>query len=184
MASMGTRAKKTSRKASRSQSKGGSRDTRLSEVTSLFHHLGNFVALRILGLVDEENSVAQIGTAVALDPSDIRHHLAILHDHGLVSFRRQGRQDLCFLTDRGRRVLDLVRWLVYIEWPRDEAPVSSTPIDPALLKDVGDLVDDPEAWFRTPNVAFEGRRPIELLGTPDEATLRNRILAAKLGMFS
>jgi DNA-binding transcriptional ArsR family regulator len=183
MASTGTRTKKTSGKASRSQSGGGSGDTRLAEVTSLFQHLGNPVALRILGLVDDESSVAQIGTAVALDPSDIRHYLAILHNHGLVSSRRQGRQDLCFLTDRGRRVLELVRWLVYVEWPRDEAPVG-TPIDPALLKDVGGFVDDPEAWFRTPNAAFEGRRPIELLGTPNEATLRNRILAAKLGMFS
>jgi hypothetical protein len=45
-------------------------------------------------------------------------------------------------------------------------------------------VDDPESWFRTPNPAFAGRQPIELLGTAEEPMLRNRIEAAKLGMFS
>ena len=60
----------------------------------------------------------------------------------------------------------------------------STPIERELLEDVRGFVDDPEEWFRTPNAAFEGRRPIELLGTPDESRLRNRIEAAKLGMFS
>jgi hypothetical protein len=57
-------------------------------------------------------------------------------------------------------------------------------IDPALLKDVGDFVDDPEGWFYIPNAEFEGRMPIELLGNDEEARLRNRIEAAKLGMFS
>jgi hypothetical protein len=57
-------------------------------------------------------------------------------------------------------------------------------IDPALLKDVGDFVDDPETWFHRPNMEFEGRAPIELLGTPDEARLRERIEAAKLGLFT
>src|SRR5262249_56265740 len=102
---------------------------------------------------------------------------------GRVSLRREGKLDFYSLTDRGRRVLELVRWLVYVEPPRNEAP-ATTAIDPALLEDVGGLVDDPEAWFRTPNVAFEGRQPIELIGTPDEPRLRDRILAAKLRMFS
>jgi hypothetical protein len=57
-------------------------------------------------------------------------------------------------------------------------------IDPSLLNDVGGFVNDPEAWFYTPNEAFEGRRPVGLLGTADEPRLRNRIEAAKLGMFS
>jgi hypothetical protein len=57
-------------------------------------------------------------------------------------------------------------------------------IDRTLLKDVGAFVDDAERWFRTPNPAFEGRPPIELLGTDDEPRLRNRIAGDKLGMFS
>lgn len=57
-------------------------------------------------------------------------------------------------------------------------------IDPALIKDVGGFVNDPRAWFLTPNGEFEGRKPIELLGTPDEERLRNRIEASKLGLFS
>jgi hypothetical protein len=57
-------------------------------------------------------------------------------------------------------------------------------IDPALLEDVEGLVDDAEAWFHTPNPVFEGRKPIELIGTLEEARLRNRIEMAKHGMFS
>jgi hypothetical protein len=62
--------------------------------------------------------------------------------------------------------------------------VVDPPIDPALLRDVAGFVDDPGLWFHTPNPEFELRTPIELLGTPDEARLRNRIQAAKLGLFS
>ena len=67
----------------------------------------------------------------------------------------------------------------------EPASVPRPVIDPALLKDVGDFLDDPEAWFHTPNGEFEGRMPIELLGTPEEArssgTASRR---AKLGLFS
>lgn len=64
------------------------------------------------------------------------------------------------------------------------SPSELEKIDRALIEDVRGFVDDPIGWFRTPNDAFEGRRPIELLGTDDESRLRNRIEAAKLGMFS
>jgi energy-coupling factor transporter ATP-binding protein EcfA2 len=57
-------------------------------------------------------------------------------------------------------------------------------IDPEMLKDVGGLIEDPERWFRTPNVIFELRAPIELLGTPEESRIRERIEAAKLGFFT
>jgi Protein of unknown function (DUF2384) len=65
-----------------------------------------------------------------------------------------------------------------------DAKTASVPIERKLLEDVKGFVDDPEKWFRTPNADFEGRQPIELLGTDDEPRLRNRIEAAKLGMFS
>ena len=60
----------------------------------------------------------------------------------------------------------------------------SPSIDPALLEDVSSFVGDPLIWFDTPNPEFEGRRPVDMLGTQDEARLRNRIEAAKLGLFS
>ena len=117
------------------------------------------------------------------DPSTIPAHLAILRDAGLISSRREGGHGADSLTDRGQRVLELVRWLVYTP-TSSEAPAVATPIDPGLLDDLGGLIEDPEAWFRRPNAAFDGRRPIELLGTADERILRDRIAAAKLGMFS
>jgi hypothetical protein len=139
--------------------------------------------LTILALVDEVNSIAEIGATIAEDPSKIRDHLAVLRDDGLVALHREGGEDVYSLTGRGRRVLELVRWLVYVPSSPEEPP-AATPIDPDILDDVGGFVDDPEAWFRRPNANFDGRRPIDLLGTPDERALRDLIKAAKLGMFS
>ncbi len=182
MGMTGTKAKRT-KKTAPSPRSGDSPDPRVSRVTTLFKHLADPITLKILALVNEASNVARIAAAGAQDESAVRDQLAVLHNDGLVSLRRQGKQDLYVLTARGRRVLEMVRWLVYVEQPADEEPVT-TAIDPELLKDVGGLVDDPVGWFLTRNPEFEGRRPIELLGTPDEEWLRNRILAAKLGMFS
>lgn len=165
MGAAGTKAKKTTKKAAPSPRSGGSPDARLSKVTTLFEHLADPIYLRILALTDEESSVARIAAAGAQDESTVRDHLAVLRSDGLVSLRRQGKQDLYALTDRGRRVLEVVRWLVYVEQPPDKAPVT-TPIDPALLKDVGGLVNDPETWFLTPNMVFEGRAPSSCWAPP------------------
>jgi DNA-binding transcriptional ArsR family regulator len=183
MGTVRTKATKSGPKASRSPQNGSRPGTRLEEAATLLKDVGDPVCLTILALAGEESSLSEIGAAIAQDPSKIRGHLATLRKDGLVAVGRRGEQDLYSLTDRGRRVLDLVRWLVYVE-PTHEGTPTTTPIDPALLVDVGGIVDDPEAWFRTPNVVFEGRRPIDLLGTPDEPRLRDRIEAAKYGMFS
>jgi DNA-binding transcriptional ArsR family regulator len=183
MGAAGTKTKKTTKKPSPSPRNGATPDTRLFDVLDLLKHLSDPICLKVLALADEMSSVTEIGTAGGLDESVVRDHLAVLCNDRLVSLRRQGKQDVYSLTSRGLRVLELVRWLVYSEQPPDESSVA-TPIDPALLKDVGGLVTNPETWFRTPNVVFEGRAPIELLGTPDEQRLRDRIEAAKFGMFS
>jgi hypothetical protein len=93
-------------------------------------------------------------------------------------------------TDPGRRVGTMkdtkAKASKTIRGPRATKPKAEPwpAIDPVLLEEVGHFLDDPETWFHTPNAEFEGRMPIEMLGTPDEARLRNRIEAAKLGMFS
>ena len=114
-------------------------------------------------LAEEERSVAEIGSALEQAPSAMTYHLALLRHIGLILPGRMGKQDLYSLTDRGRRVVELARWLALDEQPRDEAPVT-TSIDPALRKDMGGMVDDPVGWFLTRNSEFEWRRPIELLG--------------------
>jgi DNA-binding transcriptional ArsR family regulator len=184
MATTGAKAKKTAGKASRSPRSGSSPAICVFEVSSVFKHLGDPICLSILFALDEEAcGIAQIGSALQQDPSAMTYQLALLRHVGLISPGRKGKQELYSLTDRGRRVVELARWLADDDQPRDEAPVT-TSIDSALLKDMGGMVDDPVGWFLTRNPEFEWRRPIELLGTPDEQWLRDRILAAKLGMFS
>lgn len=43
------------------------------------------------------------------------------------------------------------------------------------------LVDDPCAWAQQPNDQLGGRKPEELIGTPDEPRLRDLIRAIKYG---
>ncbi len=136
MGAAGTKAKKTTKKAAPSPRSGGSPDARLSKVTTLFEHLADPIYLRILALTDEESSVARIAAAGAQDESTVRDHLAVLRSDGLVSLRRQGKQDLYALTDRGRRVLEVVRWLVYVEQPPDRS-ASDHPDRPGFAQRCG-----------------------------------------------
>ncbi len=138
----------------------------------------------LLTLHERERSLRELGAAIAQNPLAFSHHLALLRHGDLVNPRRQGKQSVYSLTDRGRWMTDLVRTLLRDEQSDDGKASKAAPIDPTLLEDVAGFVDDPESWFRMPNAEFEWRRPIELLGTPDETRLRDRIEAAKLGMFS
>jgi hypothetical protein len=53
-----------------------------------------------------------------------------------------------------------------------------------LIKEVGSVVGDPEDWLNSPNPRFEGRRPIDLIGTDDEIRVHIIIEAAQQGCFS
>jgi DNA-binding transcriptional ArsR family regulator len=137
-----------------------------------------------LTLSDRERSVEDLRVNFGQSQSSMNHHLALLRHGGLVDARRQGKQNLYSLTGQGHQFAHLLREIMPQKRRRKVPAAALTPIDPALLEDVRAFVDDPERWFRTPNAAFEGRKPIDLLGTADESRLRNRIEAAKLGMFS
>ena len=55
----------------------------------------------------------------------------------------------------------------------------------ADLKDeVRTIMDNADAWLNTPNDQFAGKRPIDLIGGPEEYRLRNLIRAVKHGMVS
>ena len=86
-------------------------------------------------------------------------------------------------TEKGQKLVGAARELGLNDHSQVRRPPATVLIDRELLRDVGGFIDDAETWFRTPNPEFEGRQPIELLGTADEPRLRNRIAAAKLGMF-
>ena len=154
-------------------------------VSILLRRVSDPVRLSILlTLANGDHSVTEIGSIIAQGLSGTSHHLALLRHTGFIAARRQGKQNRYSLTDRGRWIADFVRTLLPGEKSRAGSAPTTQPIDPALLEDVAGFVDDPEGWFRTANPEFEGRRPIDLLGTVDEARLRHRIDAAKLGMFS
>jgi len=53
-----------------------------------------------------------------------------------------------------------------------------------LMKDIDDIFADPEAWLNTPLIELAGRKPIDLIGTPDEEQVRNLTEAIKHGLYS
>jgi ArsR family transcriptional regulator, virulence genes transcriptional regulator len=126
----------------------------------------------LLTLADRKRGIGALSTALGQSQSAVSQHLALLRHDKLIHPQREGNQSIYSLTEYGGRIASCLDKLI------------SPTIDSSLLQDVGGFVDDPEKWFRTSNVEFEGRRPVDLLGTSDEARLRNRIEAAKLGLFS
>jgi hypothetical protein len=47
-----------------------------------------------------------------------------------------------------------------------------------------EVVPDPETWKLAPNPVLGGKRPLDLIGTPQEQVLRDLLRAAKHGMAS
>ena len=156
-----------------------------SGVVSILRVAGDYTRLSILyALAEGQRSASELCAAIAHSQSAVSHHLALLRRRSLVGSHREGKRYFYFLTEQGKHVAELARTLDRTEPPAGHLVMTASLIDPKLLEDVGGFVDDPEGWFRKPNAAFEGRPPIELLGTRDERRLRSRIAAAKLGMFS
>lgn len=55
---------------------------------------------------------------------------------------------------------------------------------PDLREEVKTLLPNGAAWLETQNFLFEGRKPSQLLGTPEEFRVRNLIRAIKHGFVS
>lgn len=53
-----------------------------------------------------------------------------------------------------------------------------------LEKLMDEVVPDSQTWKQTPNPLLGGRRPIDLLNSPQEQVLRDMLRAAKHGMVS
>ena len=62
------------------------------------------------------------------------------------------------------------------------------PPDPDSTVDIetlmAEVVPDHETWKQIPNAALNGKRPVDLIGTPQEHLLRDMLLAAKYGIYS
>jgi len=135
----------------------------------------------LVALADGEAETEELARFIGQDPGGLSHSLAHLRLADLITSRRIGDKALHALTAKGWALARFLGWVVFPAEPPREPGME---IDPKLLSDVGEVMDDPEQWFHTPNSVFEGRKPVELLGTPDEPRLRNRIEAARQGMFS
>ena len=145
----------------------------IKHASSILKMVGDPTRLDILlTLADRERGIGVLCSAIRQSQPAVSHHLDLLRHSKLIDLRREGNQNVYSLTEEGRRIASCLRKLI------------SPTIDSSLLQDVGGFVENPEKWFRTSNVEFEGRRPVDLLGTADEPRLRNRIEAAKLGLFS
>lgn len=157
----------------------------IARSSAIFRTIGDPLRLSLLlTLAEGERGVGELCTQLGEGQPAISHSLALLRHSGLIQFRRLGNKNLYSLMDRGRHVANGVRNIVPFAQVGERGRVKSKPIDPTILDDVRGFVEDAEGWFHSPNPAFGGRRPVELLGTAEEPRLRDRILAAKLGMFS
>jgi DNA-binding transcriptional ArsR family regulator len=154
-------------------------------VSNVLRNLSDPTRIAILALLSNgERSDQSLSAALNQSPAAFGPHLALLGQAKLVAARKKAARNLYCLTLQGKRLASFLATISSSTLVSTPFAAVGSEIDPGLLKDVGEIIENPEAWFNTPNPAFEGRRPRELLGTADETRLRNQIEAAKYGMFS
>ncbi len=157
----------------------------VSKASAVFKMVGDPIRLNLLLTIAEgECAVGELCADLGQSQPTISHPLALLRLGGFIQHRRLGKKNLYSVTDRGRQLVGQLRKIIPLNHASKPQRIETKAIDPALLDDVSGFVDDAEGWFPRPNAEFEGRSPVDLLGTSEEQRLRNRIEAAKFGMFS
>jgi ArsR family transcriptional regulator, zinc-responsive transcriptional repressor len=160
------------------------RGERLEEAARLLREVSNPTRLRILlALADGQKSTSQICERLGQSAPKASHHLALLRASRVVDSHREGQEIRYELTERGSRFLNSTFGLLDEVPPVPKPGINKTELK-KLIKKVGTAVDDPEDWLNTPNPRFEGRRPIDLIGTDDEIRVHLIIEAAQQGFFS
>lgn len=137
----------------------------------------------LLALCDGKKSTAQICERLGRSQSELSDHLAMLRFSKVVDSSREGSESYYELTAPGTKFVDSILGLL------DGSDLSPVPVLDKLalrklIKKVATVVDDPEDWLSTPNPQFEGRRPIDLIGTKDERRVHIIIEAAQQGCFA
>jgi len=137
----------------------------------------------LLALVDGRKSTMQICERLGCSPTELSHHLAMLRFSRIVDSNREGSESYYELTEPGTR---FVQSILGLPDKTDSAhvPVLDKTGLRKLIRKVGTVVDDPEDWLSTPNPQFEGRRPIDLIGTKEERRVHIIIEAAQQGCFA
>jgi ArsR family transcriptional regulator len=159
----------------------GERTQRLADLLKLVNQPTRLQIL--LALADGPKGTGQLSEQLGQGELIINYHLALLRASKVVDSRREGYKALYRLTERGSRFLDSALGLVDGDDAGSEPGISPSELK-KLIKKVSTVIDDPEEWLNTPNPQFEGRRPIDLIGTDDEVRVHIIIGAAQQGFFS
>jgi DNA-binding transcriptional ArsR family regulator len=137
----------------------------------------------LLALADGPKSTSQICERLGQGAPRTSHYLALLRASKVVDSHRKGKEARYELTEQGSRFLDSAFRLLDEAAPGPESGISKPELK-RLIRKVGTVAEDPEDWLNTPNPQFEGRRPIDLIGTDDEIRVHIIIEAAQQGCFS
>jgi hypothetical protein len=93
--------------------------------------------------------------------------LALLCASHAVDSHWEGHEAYYELTELGARFVDSTLKLLEQAGPSTRPALTKSEWK-KLVKEAGSAVDDPEDWLNTPNPQFEGRRPLDLIGTREE----------------
>lgn len=132
-------------------------------------------------LAGGERHVTDVCKDLDQSQPEISQQLILLNSIGLIEAWREGQDDFCRLTSSGS---SLVNTILLLSGPGAIGPFPPDRLPEELREEVAEVTDDPEGWMRTPNPQFEGRRPVDLLGTPDEPRILRVIRAAQQGFFA
>jgi DNA-binding transcriptional ArsR family regulator len=159
----------------------------LKTVSHCFRLLSDPTRMQILWILEGGGQhIDALCSRLGQPQPTVSHHLALLRHENILTPKHEGNRNYYNLTAIGTGLIQALRSLDFA--PKAERLSSHEGLTPehqqSILEELQGLVDDPDDWLRTPNAVFENRRPVDLIDTPDEPRLRNRIQAAKMGMFS
>jgi DNA-binding transcriptional ArsR family regulator len=137
----------------------------------------------LLALADGPKGTHQLCESLGQSRSVVGYHLALLRASRVVESRREDYRIHYQLTEPGSRFLNAALGLVDGDESLSESRITRAELR-KLIKEVSTADDDPEEWLYSPNPQFEGRRPIDLIGTKDEIRVHIIIRAAEQGCFS
>jgi len=137
----------------------------------------------LMALTEGKKSVRDICGRISGTERALNHHLVLLRSSKLVDARRERDDTYYHLTEPGTRLVTSTLSLVDQGDASPKAVIDRSEMK-KLIKKVGTVVEDPESWLNTPNPQFEGRRPIDLIGTDDEERVHIIIEAAQQGCFA
>jgi DNA-binding transcriptional ArsR family regulator len=113
MATATLKTKKARSKAARAENEAVLRKNQIQRAAGLLKHVSDPTRLQVISLLSErERHVGGLCEELTQSQPAVSHHLTLLRLGGIIDRRRQGKNNIYSLTDKGERLSKIVEGVV------------------------------------------------------------------------